>query len=204
MTPHARRRPPVASAGSGCCALSVAGCLRVAACGALDQARDGLAAFGVQPEEGAELRSGDTGVPDEREQLDLLPPQPELVLVVIIEEEARRHAEGLGQRLDNPQLRVGQLAVAQLPDGGGRDLLPGRRVDPEADLGIGEPAAAGGCACSRIQLTLSARVFNGTLPVPAGTASSAMLILPRPDWPALSGISHHPAVLAITNHNAPA
>src|SRR5580692_6855958 len=105
-------QPGAASAVFRGCAMIAARYLRTVAGGALDQARDGLAAFGVHPEEGAELRGGDPGVPDKREQFDLLPPQPELGLVVIIDEEARRNAEGLGQRLDNPQLRVGELAVA--------------------------------------------------------------------------------------------
>ena len=143
VTPRARPGLPAASAGFGSCALIAAGCRRTVAGGALDQARDGLAAFGVQPEDGAELRGGDPGVPDERQQFDLLPPQPELLLVVIIEEKTRWHAERLSQRLDNTQLRVGQLAVAQLPDGGGGDLLPGHRVDLEADLGIRETTTAG-------------------------------------------------------------
>jgi hypothetical protein len=47
------------------------------------------------------------------------------LLVVIVEEESRWDAERPGQRLDQALLRILRLAVAQLPDGGVADFLPG-------------------------------------------------------------------------------
>ena len=66
-----------------------------------DKAGDHRAALVVQPEDGLELGGGDPPVPDEGQQFHLLPLQPELGFVVVLQEEAGRHAERPSQRLDD-------------------------------------------------------------------------------------------------------
>jgi hypothetical protein len=57
--------------------------------GVLDEVGDGLAGAGAQLEHCAQLRTGDAGIADEGEQLDLLAEQSGL-LVVVVAEEGRR------------------------------------------------------------------------------------------------------------------
>ena len=91
----------------------------------LDQVDDRLPGLRAQLEDGAELGAADAGIAHQGEELDLVLQQAGLLVVVVVEEEGRRDAERPGQRLDQAFLRILRLAVAQLPDGGVADFLPG-------------------------------------------------------------------------------
>lgn len=74
------------------------------------------------------------------EHPDLFLKQPGLLFVVILEEEGRRNAERAGKSLDHPQLRIGGLAVTQLPDRRVGDLLTRDLLDQGGHLGVSERA----------------------------------------------------------------
>ena len=198
MIPRSQPGPPAASAPFGGCTLTAAGLGRAIAGSALDQARHGPTAFGVQPQEGAELRGGDPGVPDQREQLDLLPPQPELLLVVIIEERAAGTPKVLASAsitrscgLVSLPVRSFQMVVVEICSPVAAWILK------QTSASDNRPRPAG-WALSRTRLTLSARVCSGSLPAPEGTPSSVMLASPRRglagtqrDWLSLSRTGRH-------------
>src|SRR5207302_456522 len=88
-------------------------------------------------------------------------------------------------------------AVAQLPDSGGRDLLPGHRVDLEADLGIRETTAPGWVRLvenpvdpvgqglqRRLARAARRRLIRHADPPSAGLASTQRgLVITQPYWP---------------------
>jgi len=116
----------------------------VVACGGLDQVGDRLPGLRAELEDRAELSAGNPGISHQGEQFHLLLRQPGLPFVVVVEEKGRRDTERPGQSLDQPFLRVLRLAVAQLPDRGVTDFLPGDVLDQRGNLVIGvRPAASG-------------------------------------------------------------
>jgi hypothetical protein len=102
-------RAPAAGSSAGLVMLATLSA-RVVACRGRGQADDGLPGLRAELEDGAELGAADAGVAHQGQELDLFFQQPGL-FVVVVEEEGRRHAERLGQCLDQPFLRVLGLAV---------------------------------------------------------------------------------------------